>query len=406
MNKIANIFETPVGVVLLNFLVFGLIILIIITPFYLSMVLVVLVFLGLLQADRKKVMNDIFDYCMKHKKVWTISFLIMVIILPLILSGNSYYVHILIMASIYAMLALGLNFQMGSTNMVNFAMAVFFGTGAYSSALLAVKFGINPWISSLAGVIMALAIGYLIGLPTLKTKGYYLSLITLAMQTILNQIIINTDALGGPNGVAGVPAYTVFGYSFRKTINIFGLKLPYGLNYYYLAVVLVIIMAIIAVRLRNSRFGLGWNAVGEDESSAICQGINIPQFKLLSFCFGAAFAGAAGALYGHYISFIGPEDFDFMKSLIIICMVILGGMDSVPGVITGAVFLTLIDEKLREFSDVRMALYAAILLVTLLTRPEGMIPKRTRDYKFAFNDSQILKKLKSLRSVKITDGGK
>ena len=404
MNKITNVFRSPVGVVLLNFLVFGLITLIIVTPFYLSMFLVVIVFLGLLQADRKKVMNDIFDYCMKHKKVWAISFLIMVITLPLVLSSNAYHIHILIMACIYAMLALGLNFQMGSTNMVNFAMAVFFGTGAYSSALLAVKFGINPWISSLAGIIFALLIGFVIGIPTLKTKGYYLSLITLAMQTIFNQVIINTDAFGGPDGVAGVPAYTILGYSFRKSINILGLKLPYGLNYYYLAVVLVIIMAIVAVRMSNSRFGLGWNAVGEDESSAICQGINIPKFKLLSFCFGAAFAGAAGALYGHYISFIGPQDFDFMKSLIIICMVILGGMDSVPGVITGAVFLTLIDEKLREFSDVRMALYAGILLVTLLTRPEGMIPKRTRNYKFAFNNPRILKKLESLRSVKSPEG--
>lgn len=404
MNKLANMFRSPAGVVFLNFLVFGSIILIIVSPFYLSMILVVLVFMGLLQADRKKVMKEIFDYCMKYRKAWIISFLIMVVILPLVLSGNAYHIHILIMASIYAMLALGLNFQMGSTNMVNFAMAVFFGTGAYSSALLAVKMGINPWISSLAGVVLALGIGYLIGIPTLKTRGYYLSLITLAMQTIFNQIIINTDALGGPNGVAGVPAYTILGYSFRKPIRIIGLKLPYGLNYYYLAVALVIIMAVIAVRLRNSRYGLGWNAIGEDESSAICQGINIPRFKLLSFCFGAAFAGAAGAIYGHYISFIGPQDFDFMKSLIIICMVILGGMDSVPGVMAGAVFLTLIDEKLREFSDVRMALYAAILLVTLLTRPEGMIPKITRDYKFAFNDSQILEKLKSLRSVKSAEG--
>ena len=102
------------------------------------------------------------------------------------------------------MLALGLNFQMGSANMVNFAMAVFFGTGAYCSALLAVNLGINPWISTTAGILLSLIIGYLIGIPTLKTRGYYLSLITLAMQTIFHQVIINTDAFGGPNGVAGV----------------------------------------------------------------------------------------------------------------------------------------------------------------------------------------------------------
>ena len=404
MRIIENMFKSALGPVLLNILVFGIIILIIITPFAVSMTLVGLVFLALLQVDRKKMMADIFDKCIKHKSAWILSFSILLILLPLVLSNNSYHIHILVMVCIYVMLALGLNFQMGSANMVNFAMAVFFGTGAYSSALLAVKFGINPWLSSAVGVVLALIIGYLIGIPTLKTRGYYLSLITLALQTIFNQIIINTDAFGGPNGVAGVPAYSIMGHSFRKAVIIFGIKFPYGIHYYYLAVLLVIIMTVIAVRLRNSRCGLSWNAVGEDESSAICQGIDIPRVKLISFCTGAAFAGAAGAVYGHYISFIGPQDFDFMKSLIIICMVILGGMANVSGVIMGAVFLTLIDEKLRVFSDFRMALYAGILLITLLARPEGMIPKRVRDYKFAFTDSRILKKIKSFELQKETEG--
>ncbi len=397
MKLIENLLESAIGPVLLNITVFGVIALIIVTPFAVSMILVVLVFLALLQIDRKKLMSGIFEKCMSHRAVWGISFIVLAIILPLVLSNNAYHIHILIMACIYGMLALGLNFQMGSANMVNFAMAVFFGTGAYTSALLAVNLGVNPWISSLVGILFALAIGFLIGIPTLKTKGYYLSLITLAMQTIFNQIIINTDSFGGSNGVAGIPAYKLFGHSFRSSFKLFGAKIPYGVHYYYLAMVLLIIMTVIAVRLRNSRSGLSWNAVGEDESSAICQGINIPRVKLIAFSTGAAFAGAAGALYGHYISFIGPEDFDFMKSLIIICMVILGGMDNVTGVLTGAIFLTLIDEKLRDFSDVRMALYAAILLITLLTRPEGMIPKTVREYKFAFSDSRILAKLQSFQ---------
>lgn len=372
--------KNPVYVALMNVMIFICLYLIIVSTFWLSMVLIALAFLTLLYLEKRKLLEAIFEIYSKYKKEAWASLIVLLVIFPFTIFKNSYFLHISFMACVYSIIALGLNLQMGSTNMVNFAPAAFFGTGAYTTAILATRYGVNPWISSIAGIILAIIIGYLIGLPTLKTKGYYLSLITLAMQTIFSLLIVNTDWLGGPNGIPGIPSFSIGSHSFRYKLLIFGNKMPYGIHYYFLGVIVLIFCAIFASRLYNSRIGLAWNAIGSDETSAICQGIDVSNSKLLAFCIGASFAGAAGALYAHYISFIGYQDFDFTKSLIIICMVILGGMDNVAGVITGAVFLTLIDEKLSELSGYRMLLYAGILIVVLIVRPEGMIPKRIRKY--------------------------
>ncbi|MEW8986668.1 MAG: branched-chain amino acid ABC transporter permease, partial [Bacillus sp. (in: firmicutes)] len=281
---------------------------------------------------------------------------------------------------IYSIIALGLNFQLGSAGMVNFAPAAFYGAGAYTSAILAVKYGVSPWIGMIFAIIMASLLGLIFGYPALKTRGYYLSLVTIAFQVIFTLMIINTDWVGGPNGIPGIPGYQLFGHSFRKPLEIFTLKLPYQTNYFYLVFLLVGLAAVVASRLYNSRIGLAWNVIEQDEIVAATQGINLTKIKLLAFSLGAAFAGVAGALYAHYISFIGNEDFDFSKSLVLICMVILGGMDNVLGVILGAIMLTMMDEKLRDFADYRMLMYAIILIIILLVRPQGLLPKRNRKY--------------------------
>ena len=372
--------ENPIYTVLMNAIIFICLYLILTATFWVSMVLIALVFFALLYLEKRELLETIFEIYSKYKKEAWMSLIVLLIVFPFTIFKNSYFLHISFIACVYSIIALGLNLQMGSTNMVNFAPAAFFGTGAYTTAILATRYGVNPWISSIAGIILAIIIGYFFGLPTLKTKGYYLSLITVAIQIIFSLLIVNTDWLGGPNGIPGIPPYTIGNHSFGSPLLIFGNKIPYGIHYYFLGVIVLIFCAIFGSRLYNSRIGLAWNIIGSDETSAICQGIDVPNSKLIAFCIGASFAGAAGVLYAHYISFIGYEDFDIAKSLIIICMVILGGMDNVVGVITGAVFLILIDEKLREFSGYRMLLYAGILIVILIVRPEGMIQRRIRKY--------------------------
>nr|WP_277998733.1 branched-chain amino acid ABC transporter permease [Moorella sulfitireducens] len=324
---------------------------------------------------------------------------IFALLLPLLVSGNNYLLHVVVMGGIYSIIALGLNFQLGSTGMVNFAPAAFYGTGAYTSAVLAVKFGISPWVGILCGLFMAALLGIVFGFPALKTRGYYLSLVTIALQVIFTLMIINTDWLGGPNGIPGIPGYEIFGFSFRRPLEILGMRLPYQTNYFYLVFLLLSLAALAASRLYNSRIGLAWNAIEQDEIVAATQGINLTKIKLLAFSIGAAFAGVAGALYAHYTSFIGNEDFDFNKSLVLICMVLLGGMDNVAGVILGSLLLTIIDEKLRDFADYRMLMYALILIIILIARPQGLLPKRNRKYQIKQDNNEGY-------NVTVTAGGK
>lgn len=316
----------------------------------------------------------------EHRGLGFAVMILFVLALPFLLEGNNYLLHIVVMGGIYSIVALGLNFQMGSTGMVNFATAAFFGTGSYTSALLATKFSISPWLGTVSGLIVAAVLGLLFGIPALKTRGYYLSLVTMALQIIFSLMIINTSWLGGPNGVPGIPAYSLAGFSLKTSVELLGRTLPYQANYYYLVFGILGLVILVAARLYNSRIGLAWNAIEQDEIVAVTQGINQTKVKLLAFALGAAFAGLAGALYGHYTSFIGVENFDFSISLIFICMVLLGGMDNVFGVVLGAMLLTIVDEKLRDFADYRMLMYSLILIIILLVRSQGLLPKRIRTY--------------------------
>ncbi len=316
-----------------------------------------------------------------HKRISLAVVSVFILILPFMISNN-YLLHVAVMGGIYSIVTLGLNFQIG-TGMVNFATAAFFGTGAYTSALMATKFGLSPWLTTILGMVSAASLGILFGFPALKTRGYYLSLITMSLQVIFTLMIINTSWLGGPNGVPGVPAYSIGDVSLRMPLAIFGLDLPYQANYLYLVFILLGLTVFAALCLHNSRTGLAWNSIEQDEIVAITQGINLTKMKLLAFALGAAFAGLAGGLYGHYTSFIGVEDFTFSKSLVFICMVLLGGIDNPFGVVLGALMLTIVDEKLRDFADYRMLMYSLILIVILLLRPQGLLPKRIRQYQAA-----------------------
>lgn len=342
---------------------------------------VLLVVLGLIMlGERRHQVETVYAALNEHKRSSLAVVVLFVVMLPFLFSGDSYLLHVLVMGGINSIVALGLNFQVGSTGMVNFATAAFFGTGAYASALLATKFAISPWLATVAGTVAAAGLGVVFGFPALKTRGYYLSLITIAMQIIFTLMIINTSWLGGPNGIPGIPAYSIGEASLRTPLALPGVSLPYQANFFYLVFMMLGLAMVAALLLYNSRVGLAWNAIEQDEIVAVTQGINLTSTKLMAFALGAAFAGVAGGLYGHYTSFIGVEDFDFSKSLVFICMVLLGGMDNVPGVVLGAMLLTIVDEKLRDFADYRMLMYSVILIAILLSRPQGLLPKRIRGY--------------------------
>jgi branched-chain amino acid transport system permease protein len=307
--------------------------------------------------------------------------LLFLVVTPLFLRDAPYLIHLCLTAGIYVMLATGLNFQLGSTNIVNLATAASYGVGAYTSALLTVHTGVSFWIVIFAAGSSAAFMGFLLGLPTTKTKDYYLTLVTIAFGLIVYILLNNLRWTGGPNGIGDITPPSLFGYSFRQDLNFFGIQLPYQTNYYYLVLFFVLIYTLISELLHNSRTGLTWNAIREDEIAAKCTGIHVSRYKVLSFCINCFLDGVTGAVYAHYVTFISPENFQFMLSVVVVTMVILGGMDNTFGVVFGAILLTLLPEKFRIFSEFRLLMYGIIVICTLVFRPQGLFPQKLRQYR-------------------------
>ena len=300
---------------------------------------------------------------------------------PLFLGGDTYVLHLLIVAELYAVLALALNFQLGSANIPNFATGASYGIGAYASALLAIHFGIGFWGGLIASAVVATFFGFVLGVPSMRTRDSYLALVTIAFGVVVHQVINNVEWTGGPNGLVGIPAPTLFGHSFSDRIEILGFSLPSQANFYYAALALIGLSIIVARRLHHSRIGLAWNALRTDELAARCQGINVTWYKVLAFAVDAFMAAFAGTIYAFYIGYISPDNFTFLVSVTIMTMVIVGGMDNIFGVILGAFLLTVLPEKFRIFSDYRLLLYGVIVIGMLMVRPEGLFPKRLRRYR-------------------------
>ena len=319
-----------------------------------------------------------FAQCKTLSLVWAT---VLVLAYPFLLQGNTYILHLLIISQLYAVLALALNFQLGSANIPNFATGASYGIGAYTSALLAIHWGVSFWWCLLASAGVATIFGFLLGIPCMRTKNSYLALVTIAFGIVLQQLINNASWTGGPNGLVGIPAPTLFGHSFSDPILIFGQSLPSQVNFFLLAFALIVVSVVVANLLHHSRVGLAWNALRTDELAASAQGINVTWYKMLAFAVDAFMAAFAGTIYAFYVTYISPDNFTFLVSVTIMTMVIVGGMDNVLGVILGAFLLTILPEKFRVFSDYRLLIYAAVVILMLIVRPQGLIPKQLRHYK-------------------------
>lgn len=314
------------------------------------------------------------------KKLLLLIGLLAIIAIPLTLRTQPYIIHVLVIAMISMILALGLNFQVGSTGIPNLGYAAFYGVGAYTSALLSTKFGVSFWVSILlAGCISAL-FGWLVGLPTLKTRSYHMALVSIAFGLVTYIMLNNLAFTGGPNGIKNIPAPEIFGWSLFSSLRIFGNTYPVQVNFYYFVLIFTILAFVVSRFIFNSKVGLFFNAVREDEIAAKCSGINASTTKLLAFSIGAFLAGIAGSLYAHYIGYISPENFNMNTSLQILGMVIMGGMDNILGVGIGAFILSVAPEKFRSLADFRMLATGSIILLMLMFRPSGIIKQQIRVY--------------------------
>ena len=306
--------------------------------------------------------------------------LLIVLIYPFFLGNNTYALHIVIVALLYSVLALALNFQLGSANIPNFATGATYGIGAYTSGLLAVNYGLSLWATLPVAALVATAFGFLLGIPSMRTRDSYLALVTIAFGIVIHQLLNNFDWTGGANGLVGIPAPSLFGHSFMQPIKVLGFTLPAQANFYYLAAALLGLAILSAKRLHESRIGLAWNAIRADELAARCQGINVAWYKILAFAVDAFLAAFAGTIYAFYVSYISPDNFTFLVSVTIMTMVIVGGMDNTFGVIVGAFLLTILPEKLRIFSDYRLLFVSVVVILFLILRPKGLFPQRQRHY--------------------------
>ncbi len=305
---------------------------------------------------------------------------IIVLAFPFVVGSNTYILHLLIVAQLYSVLALALNFQLGSANIPNFATGASYGIGAYVSALLAINFGLSFWLTLPIAALAATLFGFIIGIPSMRARDTYLALVTIAFGVVVQQLLNNFTWTGGPNGLVGIPAPSLFGHSFADPLFVFGWKLPSQANFYYLAAALVVVAIVTAHRLHGSRIGLAWNALRADEIAAKAQGINVAWFKVLAFAVDAFLAAFAGTIYAFYVSYISPDNFTFLVSVTIMTMVIVGGMDNIFGVIAGAFLLTILPEKLRAFEDYRLLVFGVVIIGFLMIRPQGLFPQRMRRY--------------------------
>jgi len=308
--------------------------------------------------------------------------IVLALSMPFALMGDAYWLQIMNFSMLYAIMALGLNFMTGRAGMICLGYAAFMAIGAYTVGILTLKLGVNFWLALPLAGFFASVFGVILGLPALRVKGHYLALVTIAFGLIVQQLLLNLESItGGTNGLINIPSPQIMGFDMGVTLDIGFMSLSYQANFYYLCLIVLAITTVLIYRFSNSLFGLALNAMREDQLAAQCYGMNITKYKLLAFAVGAFFGGISGGLYAAMINFIAPENFGYSMSILVISMIILGGLDSIPGAIIGAFFLTVFPEKFRAFEDYRVMFYGIIIVLCLLFMREGLLPFKHRIFK-------------------------
>ena len=327
--------------------------------------------------DYREKLNAAFN---AHRKAAIGGMIVLLLLVPFFLVSNAYWLLNVITAGLFIIACLGLNLQLGSTGMMNLAGAAFYAFGAYSAGLLALNLKLPPLLTVPLGALITGILSIFLFIPVLRTKGHYLALVTIAFQFMVVIGVENMEWTGGPQGLKNIPLFSIGGYSFNSSINLGFINLPSYANFYYLMIAIVIVLVIIVNRLYHSWVGNTLSTIRDDETAAKTSGVIINRWKLLMFVIGNSFIGLAGAFYAHMIGFISPPVFGFDKSLLMVSIVILGGMDNLLGIVVGAILLIIMPEKLRFIQDYRFLIYGLVLIFMLLFRPQGLLPFKLRDY--------------------------
>ncbi len=296
---------------------------------------------------------------------WQVGLVVLAILLPLPM--GDYYRSVLWRTGLYIMLGLSLNIIVGHAGLFQLGHAAFYALGAYTSALLNLHFHIPLLLTLPASVAVAALFGYLITRPILHLRGDYLCIVTIAFGEVVRLVLVNNlfGITGGANGLCAIDRPVLFGFELRQPIY-----------HYYLMLIFLVITIFAAWRLENSRLGRAWMYVREDEVAAEAMGIDTTRVKLLAFVLGSGWAGLAGALYAGKITVISPDLSKFMESVVMFCIVVLGGTGSIPGIFVGTLGMVTLPELSRPLKAWRDAWLGVAMVVMMIARPEGLWPSR------------------------------
>jgi branched-chain amino acid transport system permease protein len=315
------------------------------------------------------------------------------------------WVRVIDFALLYVMLALGLNIVVGMAGLLDLGYIAFYAVGAYFYALLASPhFGVHgpAWFILPLGASLAALCGVLLGAPTLKLRGDYLAIVTLGFGEIVRIFLNNLNApinlTNGPQGITGIDALAVGPVLVGQPLSLGGVKVPSVYLFYYVFLAVAVLLIVISIRLEKSRIGRAWIAIREDEIAARACGINTRNFKLLAFAIGASFGGVAGGLFAGFQQFVSPESFGLLESVMVLCMVVLGGIGHIPGVVLGALLLAVLPELLRHAAtpiqqmvlgrvvidpeSLRILCFGGALVLMMRYRPAGLWPSVRRKREF------------------------
>ncbi len=283
------------------------------------------------------------------------------LLLPFVV-GNDYYLTVMIVGGFHVILVLGLNLLMGYAGQISLGHAAFYGIAAYTTGILTTTWHWPVPAGIAAALVLVIVVAYLIAIPTLRLRGHYLAMGTLGFGIIVYIVLNEATALtGGPSGFSGIPKLAVAGMVASS-----------DRAYYFVVWGVTLLLFVLAQNLVRSRVGRALRAIHTSEAAAAVLGVDTEGYKILVFVLSALYAGVAGVLYAHYVTFVSPGSFSFPSSILLVTMVVLGGMASLWGAVAGAMFLTLLPELLRAIEDYDILVYGAILILCMMFLPGGL----------------------------------
>lgn len=272
---------------------------------------------------------------------------------------------------LYVLMGIGLNVVVGKAGLLDLGYVAFFAIGGYTMAQMGTLLHWSFWVILPLGVAIAMSAGAILGLPTLRLRGDYLAIVTLGFGEIIRITAVNVGWLGANRGVSGIPWPSAIGpLNFEDILN--------PKPFYWVLLALIILVIWLLKRIDRSRVGRAWEAIREDEDAAELMGVQTLKFKLWAFSIGAGIGGMGGVLFASKVGFISPDNFPLTLSVMFLSIVVLGGSGNIPGVVIGALAISYIPERLRGFSEYRVLLFGAALVLMMNLRPQGLLPRRVR----------------------------